>query len=1011
MRNFDILVGNKERLNLITLKEVKWEKKNLFVSFKYKNLRNFSIDGFIFAKVMNDYLKIQKLSLDSDFFSAEFKGTLGKKQGTLDFSGVINPIDKRNFALESVEINGKVEVNLPFVYIHAKAYIPSVKVREKKYINIEGNINGYFKLFEKLMLNTVVKNPNGIHILVYYTISPDNFLKFSFKNIEVDRYTLGIPLKLNGFFKGQGFVDFKNKKLQVIANTENLKLEGRSFRGSLDFSYRFAGGGTLTISLEGKGKLVGKFELLKKEIKGGFTFENFPISYKGFKTTLKGEGNFIKKENEFSLNGEFLAENSYFQDFKLDNTLTILTLKDKNINVKVFSGKSYGVFYGKFNNIEGFVHLKNYKAEKKNLLIKVKKGKITFKFVKNKLYLEGQIDSLKIKGKNFTLETFAKIHLKKERNTYFKVNGSLDANILGKIVFRDFHYSSTYDGKIFKIFGNSQDSELKLHYDTEKESGNIRGFYRGEFAEAEFTGIFLKNYLEIKYSTHYNLMKDKLSLKGIVKRRGENLSVILYPCTFKGKTVSYRFKGFDFTGKGKKLFMNFKGIEVKVLNRKVLEVSSSEGTGTLNNFEFKPFKLSGILNGEVNLIYRKGLLINSRGYLDLSLLSKHMGSLLRGSFHGKLNYSFEFAKGNYVFRAKNDDPVKVFSQYFYQPFDSAMSLELDKKGLRFVLTGWFKEGFINAYTLSENLKDFNVEIVFNKIPLKIINDIRARILADGRGSVKVKRFKEISVKLDTKFDGYVKVKKIKRTQKREKEQLPVKISLDINFETNNGIIVRLPEGRLFTAIGGRIYGKFPDINYKVHAVLRSGILNYFGKTFFVRMSEITAIKGKNKDITKLSLNLNTVEDNYKIFLSVRGTIDNPEIYYFSEPPLSRQEILLRLIGGGSQEGVLPVADAILEELKILGTVKGKLEKLLDLKVDIGLKTENTGEMGAVVRLKKNLGRFFSVYYQVSTTKDKRDTFLGGEVKFPVDMDVGFRFFMYSDNTTGYKLRYVKEFDF
>ncbi|HID65400.1 MAG TPA: hypothetical protein EYP32_00245, partial [Aquificaceae bacterium] len=170
-------------------------------------------------------------------------------------------------------------------------------------------------------------------------------------------------------------------------------------------------------------------------------------------------------------------------------------------------------------------------------------------------------------------------------------------------------------------------------------------------------------------------------------------------------------------------------------------------------------------------------------------------------------------------------------------------------------------------------------------------------------------------------------------------------------------------------------------------------------------------KGENKNITELSLNLNTVEDDYKIFLSVRGTVDNPEIYYFSEPPLSRQEILLRLISGDSQEGVLPVADVILEELKILGTVKGNLEKLLDLKVDIGIKTEITGEMGAIVRLKKNLGRFFSVYYQVSTTEDKRDTFFSGELKVPADIDIGFRFFMYSDNTTEYKLRYVKEFDF
>ncbi|RUM28884.1 MAG: hypothetical protein DSY32_03805, partial [Aquifex sp.] len=253
-----------------------------------------------------------------------------------------------------------------------------------------------------------------------------------------------------------------------------------------------------------------------------------------------------------------------------------------------------------------------------------------------------------------------------------------------------------------------------------------------------------------------------------------------------------------------------------------------------------------------------------------------------------------------------------------------------------------------------------------------------------------------------------KVRKIKR---KEKKAFPIEIVLDVKFRTKNGLVLKLPEGRVYTTLSGKVYGKLPDIYYTIDVVIKSGRLKYFGREFFVKRSTVELVKEKSRKLTEFVFHLNTVSDGYKIFLLIHGTPENPKIYYFSEPPLSRERILFRLISGGVSEGILPVGGVLARELKTLGYVKGTLERLFDVNVEIGIKTSSTGEVGALVKLKKKLGSYLSLHYQTASTRDKKDTFWGVEVKSPGSLELGFRFNVYSDNTREYKLRYVKEFDF
>ncbi|NPA32824.1 MAG: hypothetical protein GXO04_04275, partial [Aquificae bacterium] len=365
----------------------------------------------------------------------------------------------------------------------------------------------------------------------------------------------------------------------------------------------------------------------------------------------------------------------------------------------------------------------------------------------------------------------------------------------------------------------------------------------------------------------------------------------------------------------------------------------------------------------------------------------------------------------FSFRAGNKKPVRVLSRYFYKPFGSAIWVELSRKGISFALTGWFEEGFLNAHAYSGNFKDFEIDFVYRKLPVRITDGVRARLLASGEGSVRLSELKRLLLVLRTEFDGFVKVKKLPKKEKKEEKKLPLEVKLDVEFLTPAGIVVKLPEGRVLASVRGKVKGKLPEPDYRIEVVLKSGVLNYFSKVFYVKRSKVLLLKEEERSLTEFSLRLNTVADDYKIFLNIEGTPDEPRVYYYSVPPLPREELLMKLISGGTQGGVLPIADLMLKEIQAVGQVKGMLERMLDVKIEIGLRTQATGEVGVVTRLKKQIGRFLALYYQVSTSKDKRDTYMGGEARAPVDMELGFRFYMYSDNTREYKLRYTKEFDF
>ncbi len=979
-------------------------KGGLRALVKYDNFKDFFITFYASGILKENYLKLKFLTVNSPYFSAYIKGDIRNNDLNAKYKVFINPLKKESFYLDLIKIEGEAYGKFPKININGKGHIPKIAVNKRSYEEIFINIQGYADIFSDITLNFEGKGKENLHFSGTYNVVPEGIIKFKFENLPVDSYTLKIPLQLESLFKGNGIIDLSNKKISLFAESSKFQLENMRFNLYLNLNYRIKNQGVLLFLGENKGKFMGFLEF-GKNLKGYLKLVNLEYQKSGLNFYAFGDIIF-KKEKVFSSNLDIRIKNIRYSDINLPNLKIYGNIYGKNLNINLKSKETYGKITGNFENLNGFFHIKNYKILGNEKKITLKNGLISLSLNKSTISAEGNNISSEIFLKQ--VKVFAKTSFKfLKYGKNFNLNGSgiSDIYFSDKNVLKEFKYRYSLKKQVFRFSGFSKETKFKLVYNLKRKIGKLEGKYLKEKLRIITAGSLKNEDLILKISALYDFLGEKIKLKANVKRKNGVISFKLLPYTYRGNKIDIELKGIEGRIINENLSISFKGLYVHLLNRNLISLYPSKAEGKLRNFLLS-LKISGVYNGALNAGFLNRPFLVSSGFLDLELLSSYVGSLMRSKLKGELICAFVFENGKFSFVASTEKPIKVVSRFFFQPFESSIYTEVDNNGIRFSQTAWFKEGYLNLYAFSKDFRNFEIKGNFKNIPVGYRDDIKLRLKADGRINVIVNEFRKFKIDLKSEFDGYARIKK--RIEKRKEEKkFPFDIFINAEFKTKNNFVVYLPEGRIYTNIDGKVYGKLPTAFYNVNIVLRAGILNYFGKTFYLRSGIITAIRNEEREITRFKLDLHTVEDDYKIFLSIRGTPENPEVFYFSEPPLSRREILLRLIGGGVQESVLPIGTVLQRELRAIG----KVERLLDIKLDFGLITSSTGEVGAVLRLKKDIGRFLSVYYQASSSEDKRDTYLGGEVRFPTDMELGFRFYLYSDNTREYKLRYIKEFDF
>jgi len=219
----------------------------------------------------------------------------------------------------------------------------------------------------------------------------------------------------------------------------------------------------------------------------------------------------------------------------------------------------------------------------------------------------------------------------------------------------------------------------------------------------------------------------------------------------------------------------------------------------------------------------------------------------------------------------------------------------------------------------------------------------------------------------------------------------------------------LPEGYVYVKVRGWVGGSAKDPEYAVSVEFLSGELTYFGRRFFVRGGTVNILKEKELEEKRIDISLVNPSEDMSIFINLRGELEDPRLVVWSEPPRSAQEILTKLVIGGTAEGLIPVAKTLFKQLGYIGNVRSGLSSLLGVDITLSTQTGTQGEIGVNVNIRKKIAKAFSIEYQQSTLKDPRATYYGGSIK----LHGGAYFYgrIFADNTSEIKLRFIRKFDF
>jgi len=449
---------------------------------------------------------------------------------------------------------------------------------------------------------------------------------------------------------------------------------------------------------------------------------------------------------------------------------------------------------------------------------------------------------------------------------------------------------------------------------------------------------------------------------------------------------------------------------VSILGEPVLTLLSHKGTLSLRR---KRFYLKGVLKGGMRgsfyvLYGDEGLKLESSGDLDLDRLSFFTATPLGGRSKGTLSYLIDFDKNGLRVELKNDGRVILYSRYFSVPMNLWIELRALGSSLSAFLTAWRNSSGLSANVGSNDLKNYYVYLVSRDLPVSYRGSgVLSSLKITSEGWIKVKDLKELSISLNALLSGDIEIERIKREKREGKRGPPV--TLDVRFESSDPIRITMPEGYVYANVKGWVSGRVDSPEYVIRIEFLSGELKYFGREFFVRGGTLNLIKEKEREEKVIDLSLVNPSEEMNIFINLRGNLEDPSIVVWSEPPRSTQEIMTKLIIGGTAEGIIPVAKALFKQLGYIGEVRSGLSSLFGVDITFSTQTGSQGEIGFAVNVRKKIARAFTVEYQQSTLKDPRQTYYGGSVHLPANLSFYGR--MFSDKTSEIKLRFIRKFDF
>ncbi|RLJ70277.1 autotransporter translocation and assembly factor TamB [Hydrogenivirga caldilitoris] len=970
-------------------------------------------------RLLEDTISLDSVDVNSDLFSFSLRGTFqeGEPEARFSLVGGIRGLDFGNVYVAPVKLNGRGRANYKGINVLLSAETDSVLLKGRKTFS-KVRASGLLSLTfgKELSLRGRIENPvvKGDYNL---ELAPHRRLSLKIERFPIDSELLGVKPFLFSWVRGDLKLDMDEGSLSLYATTDGFDVENYAFNRTemfLDYSYKL-NKGKVELAVRNpaetclSGNLEGgsfKSELLAKDILlvmyGASTF----LSYQG---KLNYEGDLI-------LSGEGTLKDSFYQNLPLGDVDYKLSYGKGSVDLdysgRGFSGSLLGSTVGGFISITDF---KDFRGSFRGYGLSVREGKLEVALQDKNLALVLSLEDAKFSKDDLNASVQGELKLFKSKE------------LQGKfwLVSRDVSFGDKSFKEEMSLTGELTQNLVSGSYEVK---GYLNGVYSFNLQNMHLrsTGNLAWQFLKADFSLEGTPEEGTLNSKVEIRTgdkpvateltasySGRTLKLRLDPASYTYKVSKIEFGGAKLRVDGDKGSVELGDTSISILGRPVVVFKQDESVLDLGRGLFKlTLVSSGALQGKAEVFYSKdkGLHVLSSGSLDLDRLSFFITTPVGGKAKGLLDYQFSYRGGNLSFLLKNEGKLVSYSRYFAFPMDAAIELKALDRSLSAFITVWRNSSGFSANVGSNNLKDYYIYLVSRELPVAYRTpSLSARLDVSSEGWVRVSNLKEVSVTLDALLSGELEILKAELERKGERQPSKTEVELDVRFDTFKPIRVQLPEGYLFVKVKGWVQGKSSDPNYALNIEFLTGELTYFGRRFFVKGGHANLLKEQEVEEKRIDISLVNPSEDMSIFINLKGSLDNPQIVVWSEPPKSSQEILTKLVIGSTAEGLIPVAKTLFKQLGYLGSARSGLASLLGVDITLSTQTGSQGEIGINLNVRKKIAEAFSIEYQQSTLKDPRATYYGGSLTFP-----GGTYFygrIFADNTSEIKLRFIRKFDF
>lgn len=955
------------------------------------------------ARLLEKGVAVLDMSVSSEFFEFSAVGDVSGERASFSLKGFVRELEREGFRINPVEVEGEGVLSYGGLRARFRGWTDSVDIEGRtrfEGVEITGDIG--FQFGESLIVRGDISD-GSVYAIYELELLPERRITLRIDKLPVDAELLGVDVAVVGWVSGEVRGDLRKKEIELLLRSHALAVEGVSVGdGFLWLSYGMR-------SRQGKvevlvpGLLVASGSIGEGSFGGRFRLEDLFIARKGasFFLSYEGEALFGKKPY---LKGRGKVSDLHYGNLPVGDVSFELELLDRDLEA-VYRGEGFlGWVRGTIGEeLLVFGEMRGMRREMGGVSVEVSRGEA-------ELVLRGERFELSLSVEEMSLgrgETSASLH------GWVQMEGG-DA-LVGE------YY--------LEVVGLTEE---KLILGGRIEGSELVGTYgAGETLEGDFTlslkerrlrtnGRFGREGMELLYLFEGTPSRGELTARlsvngapltdGRFSYRGREIFARVNPFEYSAGAVRVRFRGLEAKGSLGKALIGMNGLEVYIMDSLLGKLSQVEGYLSVAEKEVRwKGELSGAVEGEVILGYRESPYINSRGTVDLRRLSFLIATPTGGRAEGKLFYELAYDGERLDLSVKNDGKVLAYIRHLNLPMEAWVDLRAVGRTLGAFITLWNGDRGISANVGSLNLRDYYAYIILKSLPVIYRTEgLTLSLNLSSEGWVDVRKLKEVKLRADALLSGDVIIGKVGLGKGQEKRKGPA-LELDLRFESERPVRVVLPEGYVYVNVSGWVLGRAEDPDYGIRVEFLSGELKYFGRRFFVRGGVLTLLKEKEREKRRIDLSFVSPSEELNIFINLRGELEDPKLVVWSEPPRSTGELLTKLIVGGTAEGVLPVAEAVLGEFLGVGGIRRALTGLLGVEITFSTVTGTQGEIGFNVNVRKKIAQAFSVEYQQSTLKDPWETFYG--VSFPLSGGAFIYGRVFSDNTSEVKLRFLRKFDF